>query len=199
MRSNFVTKHLRSNSVTRHLRSNSVTKHLRSNSVTSNLRSNSVTPHLRSNSVHACSACVLRVHASCVRRAFVVRASCVRERTTHARRVMRACVVRAFVRAPRACVGTYGNLWELMGTSCVGTCGNLRELCAWELMGTYGNLWELIGSSCVGSSCVGTYENSVRGCKAFLHCGFELCDVFFTLRCYDAKRFHNAVLLCVTF
>ena len=83
---------------------------------------------------------------------------------------------------------TYGNLWELMGTSGVGTYGNLWELRAWELMRT----------SCVGSSCVGTYGNSVRGCKAFLHRVFALRDVF-TLRCYDAKRFHTAVLHCITF
>ena len=41
-------------------------------------------------------------------------------------------------------MGTYGNLWELMGTLCGATpCvrGNL-----WELMGTYGNLWELMGT-----------------------------------------------------
>ena len=131
-------------------------------------------------------ACVVR--ASCMRRACVVRALCVVRACVVRASVVRACVVRAFVRAPSACVGTYGNLWEL---------------CAWELMVTYGNfvhgnLWELMGTSCVGSSCVGIYGNSVRGCKAFLHCGFALRDVF-TLRCYDAKRFHTAVLLCVTF
>ena len=169
---------------------------------------------VRASCVRRARACVVR--ASCVRRACVVHAPCVRRAcAVRASCVRRACVVRAS-RVPSCglrmraweLMRTYGNfmlgnLWELMGTLCVGSYGNLWELTGtygnlWELMGTYGNLWELMGTSCAASSCVGTYGNSERDCKAFLHCGFALCDVF-TLRCYDAKRFHTADLFCVTF
>ena len=85
--------------------------------------------------MRTCVRCACIVRASCVRRACVVRASyvrcasCVRASCVRASCVLASCV-RAFVRAPSACVGTYGNLWELR---------------AWELMVTYEKLhaWDL--------------------------------------------------------
>ena len=56
-----------------------------------------------------------------------VRVPCVRACSMRA--CVRACVCAPCVRAcVRACVGTYGNLWELR--ACVGTYRNLWEICA---------------------------------------------------------------------
>ena len=80
-------------------------------------------------------ACVVR--ASCVRHAYVVRASCVLRACVRAPCVVRASCVRACsvrragVRAPcvvlasgvfrASFVGPYGSLWELMGTYDMGS------------------------------------------------------------------------------
>ena len=136
------------------------------------------------------------MRASCVRHACAVRASCVRRACVRracvvcAPRVRRACVVRAcvvhdFVRASRACVGTYGNLWELHAWELMGTYGNFVRGNLWELMGTYGNLWELrawdlrawelMGTPCVAAR---RFYTAVLRCIAFFGCGFTVCGGF---------------------
>ena len=76
-------------------------------------------------------------------------------------------------------MGTYGNLWELMGTY-----GNFMRGNLWEPTGACGNLWELMGIFVhvflalqgVFSLCVFTarcFFTACFCCKTFFHCVFR--------------------------
>ena len=87
--------------------------------------------------------------------------------------MLRFCVMRAFV-------GTYGNLWELIGGGGGGGGGGKGGV--WEHMGTYGNLWELMGTCGNLWELMGTYGNlwDLMGtCGIFvflmLTCLFRMC------------------------
>ena len=93
--------------------------------------------------------------------------------------------VRAFVCALRACVGTYGNLWELHAWELMGTHGNFVHGNLWEFRVWDLRAWELTGTQCVDAR---------RFYTVFLRCAMFLLYVVtmqsvFTLRFCSVLRF----------